>query len=79
VLLAEKACSVRGLRFNSLHQFRLSMNILAFVPFIAPPKEESEDVTDGGFHSGIRGFHLKIEVTGSSRQLLLWGLREESI
>ena len=70
VLLTEKSCSVRSLRFNPLDQFRLSMNILAFVPFIAPPKEESEDVTEEGFHLGIREFHLKIEARGASRQLL---------
>jgi len=41
VLLAEKSRSFRSLRFNSLDQFRLSMNILAFVSFVAPLRKKA--------------------------------------
>jgi len=41
VLLTEKSCSARSLRFNSLDEFRLSMSILVFVPFLAPLRKEA--------------------------------------
>jgi len=41
LLLTEKSRSVRSLKLNSLDQFRLSMNILAFVPFVAPLRKEA--------------------------------------
>jgi hypothetical protein len=41
VLLTEKSCSARSLTFNSLDQFRFSMNILVFVPFIAPQRKKA--------------------------------------
>jgi len=40
MLLTEKSCSARSSRFNSLDQFRLSMNILALVPFVAPLRKK---------------------------------------
>jgi len=36
VLLTESSCSARSVRFNPLDQFRLCMNIHAFVSFVAP-------------------------------------------
>jgi hypothetical protein len=41
VLLTEKSCSARSLRFSSLDQFSLSINILIFVSFVAPLRKKA--------------------------------------